>query len=147
MSLFAGSPFFKAYSAELAAHACDFVPVSQPFASAFPDGSWLGVSTDLAATTAGIARLSAKDAATWQALFSDFPARAESIFGLLGSPMKIRALAYFVFKMLRRQGLAGTLDLAQFLMLSPRQFLTQTFENPKMHAMLAVAKAQLMSEF
>lgn len=136
LSLFAGSPFFKLYSAELAAQGCDFVPVARPFASAFPDGTWLGVSTDLDETAGRIGVMSAKDAATWRALFSAFPARADAIFGLLGSPMKVRALAYFVFKMLRKQGLAGTMDLAQFLLLSPRQFLTQTFENPKLHAML-----------
>ena len=136
LSLFAGSAFFKAYSAELAAAGCAFVPVANPFASAFPDGTWVGVSTDLAATTGRIAELSAKDAQTWGALLAAFPAEAETIFGLLGNPMRMRALAYFIFKMLRRRGLAGTLDLVQFLMLSPRQWLTQTFENAKVQAML-----------
>ena len=136
LSLFAGSQFFKTYSAELAAQGCEFVPVTRPFASAFPDGTWLGVSTDLDETASRIGALSPKDADTWRALFNQFPGRAETIFGLLGNAMKLRALAYFVFKTLRRQGLAGTMDLAQFLMLSPRQFLTQTFEDPKLHAML-----------
>jgi len=112
------------------------VPVTHPFASAFPDGTWLGVSTDMEETASRIGAIYPKDAETWRALFSQFPGRAETIFGLLSSPMKIRALAYFVFKMLRRQGVARTLDLAQFLMLSPRQFLTQTFQNLKLHAML-----------
>lgn len=136
LSLFAGSAFHKVYGAELAAKGAEFVPVSHPFASAFPDGSWCGVSTDLAATKSRIARLSARDAETWDAMFSEFPARAEGIFGLLGSPMKFRALASFMFKMLRRQGLGESLDLARFLLLSPRQFLTQTFETPQVRAML-----------
>ena len=42
LSLFAGSPFFKQYGAELGQHGAEFVPVTRPFASAFPDGRWCG---------------------------------------------------------------------------------------------------------
>lgn len=136
LSLFAGSAFHKDYAAELAAKGAEFVPVSHPFASAFPDGSWCGVSTDPAETTARIAALSAQDAMAWEGLVRAFPARAEAIFALLGSPMTIRAFASFLFKTLRRLGLAGTLDLGRFLLLSPRQFLTTGFESPKVRAML-----------
>ena len=136
LSLFAGSPFFKAHGAELTRHGAAFVPVAHPFASAFPDGRWLGVSTDLATTTARIGAFSAKDAETWGTLMQAFPSQAETIFGLLGSPMKLRALAYFMFKTLRRRGLASSLDLAQFLTLSPREWLTRTFESPELHALL-----------
>ncbi len=136
LSLFAGSAFHKTYAAELAGKGAEFVPVAHPFASVFPDGSWCGVSTDAAATRARIAALSARDAQAWDALTAAFPRQAEAIFGLLGSPMKMRALASFMFKTLRRQGRAGTLDLARFLVQSPRQFLTGTFESPKVQAML-----------
>jgi phytoene dehydrogenase-like protein len=136
LSLFAGSPFFKENAAELAGHGAEFVPVSKPFASAFPDGSWCGVSTDLAATTARIAALSPRDAETFGALVSRFGAEAPHLFGLLGARMKIRALAYFMFKTLRAKGLTGTLDMGRFLLQSPRQWLTQTFESPKVQAML-----------
>ena len=136
LSLFAGSAFFKAYGEELARHGCAFVPVSKPFASAFPDRSWVGVSTDAAATRARIAALNPADAQAWDALTAGFPAQAEAIFGLLSNPMKMRALAYFIFKMLRRRGIAGSLDLTQFLLQSPRAFLTQTFRDPRVQAML-----------
>lgn len=136
LSLFAGSPFFKEYGAELIGHGLEFVPVSDPFASAFPDGSWLGVSANAAETTARITRISPQDAATWTALTAAFGSEAATIFGLLGSPMKLRALAYFVFKTLRAKGLGGTLDLTRFLLTSPRQFLTETFTSPQLQAML-----------
>ena len=136
VSLFAGSPFFKQYGAELISHGLEFVPVSDPFASAFPDGSWLGVSADAAETTARIARLSPQDAAAWSALTAAFGAEAATIFGLLGSPMNLRALAYFVFKTFRTKGVGGSLDLARFLLASPRQFLTETFASPQLQAML-----------
>ena len=136
LSLFAGSPFFKENAAELAGFGADFVAVSKPFASAFPDGTWCGVSTDMAATTARIAALSARDGETWRALADRFGAEAPHLFGLLGSKMQIRALAYFMFKTLRAKGLTGTLDMGRFLLQSPRQWLTQTFTSPKVQAML-----------
>lgn len=136
LSLFAGSPFFKEHGAELSRHGAEFVPVTKPFASAFPDGRWCGVSTDMAATTARIAALSARDAQTWGQLVQGFGAEAPHLFGLLGSPMQFRAVAYFMFKTLRAKGLGGTLDMGRFLLQSPRQWLEQTFESPQVRAML-----------
>lgn len=137
LSLFAGSPFFKVYGAELMRHGLEFVPVANPFATAFPDGTWLGVSNDAAITTARMAEVSPEDAETWGRLTQAFPADAPHLFGLLGSEMKMRALAYFGFKILRAKGLSGSLDLARFLLASPRQYLAETFRHPKTQAMLA----------
>ncbi len=136
LSLFAGSPFFKQYGAELTGHGCAFAPVSRPFSSSFSDGNWLGVSTDLEETAAQIARISAADAATWRSLVAGFGAQAPHLFGLLGSPMKTRALAYFMFKTFRAKGLAGTMDFTRFLLSSPRQWLEETFVHPQTRALL-----------
>ena len=136
LSLFAGSAFFKAYGPELVQHGLEFVPVAKPFASAFPDGTWLGVSTDAAATRAGIAAISQSDADTWARMTAGFGTQAPAIFGLLGSPMKFRALAYFMFKTLRAKGIKDSLTFAHFLTLSPRQFLTENFTSNHVRAML-----------
>ena len=137
LSLFAGSAFMKTHGAELAKHGLEFAPVSHPFASAFPDGTWCGVSTDATATTARIAQLSKADAATWAKLTAGFNAEAPHLFGLLGARMKLHAVAYFLLKTVRAKGLSGTLDMTRFLLQSPRQWLTQTFTSPKVQAMLA----------
>ena len=136
LSLFAGSAFFKVYGTELAQHGLEFVAAPKPFASAFPDGTWLGVSTDTAATRAGIAAMSATDAEAWGRMTDAFASQAPAIFGLLGSPMNFRALAYFMFKTLRAKGIPGTADFARFLTLSPRQFLTENFTSDRVRAML-----------
>lgn len=136
LSLFAGSAFFRAYGESLGARGLGFVPVDRPFASAFPDGRWLGVSTDAAQTAGWIADFSKADAETWTALLAAFPAEAEHIFGLLGSPMRNHALASFLFRLWRRKGLGGALDLGRFLMASPRAWLTETFESDHLRAML-----------
>lgn len=137
LSLFAGSGFFKAYGDELAGHGLDFAPASNCFASVFPDGSWLGVGTDLDATASRIGAVSSADAATWRSLVAEFPARAETLFALLGSPTKKRVLASILWKEWRRSGTGGVLDLARFLVMSPRAWLTETFEEPKLRALLA----------
>lgn len=137
LSLFAGSPHFQENSAELADHGLEFAPASNCFSSVFPDGSWMGIGTDAAANHARIAALSERDAQTWDALSEAFPAEAEHLFGLLGSSMKLHALASITWKALRRKGVGGTQDLARFLAASPRAWLEETFESPKLRATLA----------
>ncbi|MFN3938024.1 MAG: phytoene desaturase family protein [Gemmobacter sp.] len=137
LSLFAGSAFFKAHGARLAARGLAFAPAADCFASSFPDGTWLGVSADLAATRARIAAFSPDDAETWGQLVAAFPGEAQHLFGLLGSPMQKRALASFLWRLWRGKGSAGTLEFARFLTLSPRAWLTETFRSPHLHATLA----------
>jgi phytoene dehydrogenase-like protein len=136
LSLFAGSGFLKRHGAELARHGLGFVPVAHPFASAFPDGRWLGVSTDLEETVRRVADFSERDAETWRRLVAEFPREAGAVFGLLGSPMAMRALASFSWKTVRARRMAGTLDLVRFLLTTPRRWLTDTFESPELRAML-----------
>lgn len=137
LSLFTGSPFFKVYGAELSRHGCEFVPVSRPFSSSFPDGKWAGVSTDMAETLAAIRALSPRDAETWSGLVSRFGEEAPHLFGLLGAEMKLRAVASFAFRTWRAKGAGRTLDFARFLLSSPRAWLEETFEHPHVRALLA----------
>jgi phytoene dehydrogenase-like protein len=136
LSLFAGSGFFKAHGDELKRHGCDFVGVSRPFASSFSDGTWLGVSTESGETERWIAATSPADAAAWRAMGAGFGADAPHIFGLLGSPMTGRSLAGFGWRLWRAKGISGALDLARFLLMSPRSFLSQTFESEQVRALL-----------
>lgn len=136
LSLFAGSAFHKEYGAELSRHGLKFAPASDCFASVFPDGTWLGVSNDLELTAARIGAMSADDAETWRSLSAEFPARAECLFGLLGSSAKKRAFAYILIREWRRNGTGGLLDLIRFLLSSPRDWLNETFVSPKVRALL-----------
>jgi phytoene dehydrogenase-like protein len=137
LSLFAGSAFHGTYGDELARHGLGFVPAQNPFASVFPDGTWLGVSTDLDTTAARIAALSESDAQTWRDMAAAFPGEAEHIGGLLGTPMTRRALARFAWKTWRAKGTAWMLDTVRMLLSSPRAWLDGQFEHPKVKAMMA----------
>ena len=123
LSLFAGSAFHRSHGEELARHGLQFAPVSDCFASVFPDGRWLGISNDAATNRARIADFSQRDAETWDALTAAFAGRAQHLFGLLGSPMKKRDLALLGFSVFRKEGFAGGLDLVRFLLSSPRAWL------------------------
>lgn len=137
LSLFAGSAFHRKYANELKTHGLEFAPVADCFASAFADGRWLGVSTDIDRTAARIAGFSAADETAWRGLVAGFGGEAEHLFRLLGSPMGWRSLAGTGWNLWRRKGSSGALDTVRLLLSSPRAWLDDTFESPHVKATLA----------
>ena len=135
LSMFAGSAFHQAHATELARHGLRFVAVDRPFASAFPDGSHIGVSTQLEETLATLSL--AQDQATWRTLLERFPASADALGALLSSPMQRGALLRTLWRIWRRQGTAGSLELLQLLLASPRQWVERHFHDPRLQAALA----------
>src|SRR5471030_2634635 len=105
LSLFAGSPFVSVYGAALARHGLAFAPATDTFATAFPDGSWCGVSADLATTAARIDALSLEDGRRWREMVAAFAGDASHIFGVLGSAMPSFALVKVLYKAWRDRGL------------------------------------------
>lgn len=136
LSLFAGSAFHKEKAEGLAGHGLEFVPAPHCFASVFPDGNWLGVSTGSDETRKRIAAFSAKDAEAWDRLNADFPGMAEYLFAVLGNPMKMHILARLFAKSLWKKGFPWTASLVRLLISSPRAWLEETFESEHVHALL-----------
>jgi phytoene dehydrogenase-like protein len=56
------------------------VPAQHCFATAFPDGRWIGVSSDLETTAARIAGFSEKDAETWRQMVRNSPRTRRTSF-------------------------------------------------------------------
>ena len=137
LSLFAGSGFHQEHAARLAEHGLEFVPVSDCFSTAFPDGRWLGVSTDLNLTAARIGGFSQTDAQRWRAMVEQFGADAPHIFSVLGSRMTPFSLAKTGFRLWRARDGAFLRDMARLLALSPRAFLEEQFESQHVQTMLA----------
>ena len=136
LSMFAGSPFYTTHKATLDAAGLALVPASHSFASVFDDGRWLGVDTDLAATSARIAARNLRDAETWRAMQAGFGADAPHLFGLLGTPVPSWALARVVWTMWRAKGLAWCMDTLRMLLSSPRSWLGARFEDEGLQAMM-----------
>lgn len=137
LSLLAGSPFFQEFGAELTEAGLEFAPAQNCFASAFPDGQWLGIGTDAEANARMIHAFANSDSQTWRDLSAQFPDQAEHIFAILGSSFEFRAVAKNIWHLLRRKKLSGALDLGQFLAASPRAWLDQTFTSAHVKSTLA----------
>lgn len=137
LSMFAGSAFFAAHKEGLLRHGLDFVPVADSFASAFPDGKWLGVSTDLDATTARIEAFSKADAAQWRRMAQAFPEEAAYIGGVMGTPMPSFEVVQLLVKALRKKGYAWVRDMVKLLISSPRAYLDANFESQQVRALMA----------
>jgi len=138
LSLFAGSPFFAAHRNRLLAQGLDFVSAEQCFATAFPDGSWLGVEKNLEANVNRIAALSSADAERWRAMTATFAQDAPHIFALLGTPLPSRRALGVILSAWRARGTAWIGEMGRFLVASPRQWLDENFAADKVKAMLAV---------
>ncbi|GAB5374473.1 MAG: NAD(P)/FAD-dependent oxidoreductase [Acuticoccus sp.] len=137
LSLFAGSPFAAAYGERLAAHGLAYAPAHDCFASAFPDGRWLGVSNSLEETAGRIAAFDEGDAARWRAMTAAFAEDAPAYFALLGAPMKPAALARLALRTVREKGWGFTREALRLLVSSPRDFLDSNFASPHLKAALA----------
>ena len=137
LGLFAGSPFFAAYKDGLVKHGLEFTGADDCFASAFPDGSWLGVSRESIATTQRIAAFSALDAERWRSMAGEFPQDAAHIFPLLGAPMPSWLAARSLWNSYRAKGGAWFGDLIRLVLSSSREFLDTHFEGEKLKAMMA----------
>ena len=135
LSMFAGSAFMARYGAQMAGHGMEFVPIARPFAQAISPGDYLGVSTDIDETLSTFA--SDEDKETWRDLMRDFPDRAGVIGGLLGTPMRRWPLAKFLWKTWRKLGAGQTIDIARFLIRSPRSWLDETFQDPRLRTALS----------
>ncbi len=136
LGLFAGSPFFQAHKDRLLQAGLEFVGATDCFASAFPDGSWLGVSQDAETNLARIAAISQSDAEAWRRMMGDFGRDAPHIFALLGAPMPSRELAGILWKAWRANGTGWLLDTGRLLASSTRAFLDARFSDERVKAML-----------
>jgi phytoene dehydrogenase-like protein len=137
LSMFAGSGFLAAQRQALIAQGLAFAPAADCFASVFRDGTYLGVSTDLEKTVAGVAALSPADARAWRDLVARFALDAPHIFALLGAPMPSFATGGAMWKAWRERGSGWLFETLRLLLATPRDFLDARFEHPKVKTMMA----------
>lgn len=137
LGLFAGSPFMRTHGEALMQHGLAFAGASDCFATPFADGTWFGVSKDMAANIARATAFSAADGESWRRMSEAFGRDAPHIFALLGSPMPSRDLIGIGWKAWRANGLPWIIDTLKLLVSSPRAFLDAHFESDKLKATLA----------
>jgi len=138
LGMFAGSPFLERHRELLTRHGLAFVSTDQAFASAFEDGTWLGVERDLEATAARIGALSSADERRWRELVDGFADDAPHLFALLGCPVPSLQAIRALWRAWRYKGTGFLADTARLYLSSSRDWLDARFENPKLKAMMAV---------
>jgi phytoene dehydrogenase-like protein len=135
LNLFVASAFFAEFGARLMQRGFDVAVATKPFASAFPGGGALGVSTDAGETLAALRALSERDAESWQRLGAWFGSVAPAMFGVLGSPLPSRAALRALWrerKVVRREWQ----ELARLVLQSPRELVEENFERPEVRSLM-----------
>jgi len=137
LNLFLASKFYAENGSDLARHG--FVPATSrhAFASAFPDGTALGVSTDVQRTLDDLAVLSTADAAGWRDLSDLFGRVSPTLFNLYGSRVPSLAMVRSIVGGLRQSGRRGVTELPQLLVSSIRELVEERFESEKAKALIA----------
>lgn len=137
LNLFAGSPFFAEYGDRLHAQGLNLVSSDRPVCSLFPDGSHVGISTDLGETLASISQVSVADADAYAALFQEFGRKAPHVFPLLGVPLPSVAAVRALVSGTRALGRQWPFELARLVFQSPREFVDDHFESPEVGALVS----------
>jgi phytoene dehydrogenase-like protein len=134
---FTGSRFFAEHGAALGRKGVTFLRADRSCSSVFPDGDFVGIDTDVAATSRRIAAISPRDAEAWRAWHADFDRVGPTLLGLMAAPAPpLDPLAY-------RFGVgtvvpAGAEDLvARLLVESLRDTLSARFESEAVRGLIA----------
>jgi phytoene dehydrogenase-like protein len=137
LGLFAGSPFWQEHRQALEAKGVSFVAADHSAGSVFPDGKFLGVTTDPEKNRRAIAGFSKADAKAWETWLSDFDACAPHLFTLLGS--RAAAASPTALRFGEDQDVPNAIApvLRGVLADSLRANLTARFESQELQAMIA----------
>ncbi len=122
---------------DLTARGLEYLNTDFPTGSLYPDGSaaFLLRSTD--ANAAELETYAAGDGEAWQATAGSFFANADLSFGLLGTELWSAAGARLALSAYRRLGRRGLLEFTGGLLVSCRDWVTETFVSERTHGLLA----------
>lgn len=137
LNLFVGSEFYATHADGLARHGFVAATSAQPFASAFPDGRALGVTTDRERTLDELRAHSRTDATGWQELDRLFERVAPTLFALYGAQAPSWPMVRAGLTGLRTLGPSGGAELARLLLSSSRELVDGYLETDEAKALVA----------
>lgn len=137
MNLFLGSPFYAAHSAELASAGLAFAHSTHPYASTFPGGRSLLVSSDQEATRRMWVEHDGADAAGWDRLRSVFDDFANAYLPLYTHPFPSRHGLASLRALRRRPNRTPIAQLTQVLVSSTRALGDRYFHTSEAKSLLA----------
>jgi phytoene dehydrogenase-like protein len=122
---------------ELARHGLEYLNTELPAATAYPDGDAAFLLRTADENAAELDRHAAGDGDAWRAMLSEFFPNADLAFGVLGTELWSKAGLALALKAYRRLGRRGAVSFAGDMLVSSRDWLTETFESERAHGLLA----------
>src|SRR5581483_733456 len=115
---------------DLARHGLEYLNTDLPTATLFPDGEAAFLLRD----AEGNARELGPE---WPGVLEEFLPIADLAFGVLGTELWSRAGAALALRALRRLGRRGVAELSGRMLITSRDWLTETFASERAHGLLA----------
>ena len=137
LNLFAGSAFFEEHGAELTDLGLEFAHSERLFASVFPEGTAIEVSTDSEETLRSITAISPTDAQRWRDAEAEFDRISPHLMPLLATQVPSLDALRALRSGRRALGRGWTYELARLALQSPREFAEERFDSEELQALVA----------
>ena len=135
--LWVGGPAHARLGDELARHGLEYLNTEHPTATLYPDGEAAFLLRTADANAAELERLQEGDGVAWRTMLDAFFPNADLAFGVLGTELWSRHGAALALRAYRRLGRQGAAQFGAGLLISARDWLTQTFASERAHGLLA----------
>lgn len=122
---------------DLARHGLEYLNTDLPTATAYPDGEAAFLLRSADANAAELDRHAEGDGEAWRRTLESFFPNADLAFGVLGTELWSRAGLALGGRAYRRLGRRGAAELLGGLLVSSRDWLTETFQSERAHGLLA----------
>jgi phytoene dehydrogenase-like protein len=122
---------------ELARHGLEYLNTEHPTATVYPDGEAAFLLRTVDANAEELERHASGDGDAWRAMLAEFFPNADLAFGVLGTELWSKAGLGLGLKGYRRLGRRGAAAFAGRMLVSSRDWLTETFESERAHGLLA----------
>jgi phytoene dehydrogenase-like protein len=135
--LFVGSAAYAELADDLRALGLEYLNTELPTGSLDPEGRAAFQTTQHERNVEEFERLAPGDGAAWSATVAGFMPNADLSFGVLTTELWSRSGASLATKAYRRLGRRGLVEFGGNVLVSARDWLTDTFASPQVHGLLA----------
>jgi phytoene dehydrogenase-like protein len=122
---------------ELAAHGLEYLNTEHPTATLYPDGEAAFLLRTADGNASELDRHAPGDGDAWRRLLREFLPNADLAFGVLGTELWSREGLALGAKAMRRLGRRGLVEFTGTVLVSSRDWLTQTFRSERVRGLLA----------
>jgi phytoene dehydrogenase-like protein len=135
--LWVGGPAHAELGDDLARYGLEYLNTDLPTATAFPDGEAAFLLRTAEANAEELDRHAKGDGEAWGRTLESFFPNADLAFGVLGTELWSRSGLGLGAKAYRRLGRRGAVGFIGELLVSSRDWLTETFRSERAHGLLA----------